>query len=67
MVKMYTTGCPRCNVLKKKLDEKGIQYEMITDKDIMISKGFSVIPILEVDDRIMEFAEAVKWINGRCD
>lgn len=64
---MYTTGCPRCNVLKKKLDEKGIQYEVITDKDIMISKGFSVVPILEVDDRIMEFAEAVKWINGRCD
>lgn len=62
---MYTTGCPRCNVLKKKLDEKGIQYEMITDKDIMISKGFSVVPILEVDDRIMEFAEAVKWINER--
>ena len=65
MVKMYTTGCPRCNVLKKKLDEKGIQYEMITDKDIMISKGFSVVPILEADDRIMEFAEAVKWINER--
>ena len=65
MIKMYTTGCPRCNVLKKKLDEKGIQYEMITDKDIMISKGFSVVPILEVDDRIMEFAEAVKWINER--
>lgn len=65
MVKMYTTGCPRCNVLKKKLDEKGIQYEMITDKDIMMSKGFSVVPILEVDDRIMEFTEAVKWINER--
>lgn len=67
MVKMYTTGCPRCNVLKKKLDEKGIQYEIITDKDIMIDKGFSVVPILEVDDRTMEFAEAVKWINGRSD
>lgn len=65
MVKMYTTGCPRCNVLKKKLDEKGIQYEMIADKDIMISKGFSVVPILEVNDRTMDFTEAIKWINER--
>ncbi len=65
MVKMYTTGCPRCNVLKKKLDEKGVQYEMITDKDIMMSKGFSVVPILEVDGGIMDFTEAIKWINER--
>lgn len=65
MIKMYTTGCPRCNVLKKKLDEKDVQYETITDKDIMISKGFSVVPILEVDDRTMGYTEAVKWINER--
>ena len=65
MVKMYSTGCPRCNVLKKKLDEKDVQYETITDKDIMISKGFSVVPILEVDDKTMDFTEAVKWINER--
>ena len=65
MVRMYTTGCPRCNVLKKKLDEKGIQYEIITDKDIMMSKGFSVVPVLEVNDRTMDFTEAVKWINER--
>ena len=34
MVKIYTTDtCPRCKVLKVKMDAKGIPYESITDVD----------------------------------
>lgn len=64
-VKLYTTHCPRCNVLEKKLNQKNINFEAITDFDIneMIEKGFSVAPILSVDNELMDFSQANTWIN----
>ena len=33
---LYSTGCPKCRVLEKKLDKAGITYELITnEKDIL--------------------------------
>jgi len=60
---LYEHGCPRCNVLKMKLDQKGVQYENITDIEIMKSKGFNEAPKLEVDGVVMNFKEAVDWIK----
>lgn len=28
----------------------------------MISKGFMSVPILEIDDEVMDFNKAIKWI-----
>ena len=64
MIKLYTTGCPKCSVLEKKLSTKGINFEKITDIDLMISKGYSAAPILEVDDTPLSFPEAVTWVNN---
>lgn len=63
MVILYSTGCPKCQVLKSKLDSKNISYEVFDDKDKMINKGFTNVPILEVDGEIMDFKKAVEWIN----
>ena len=63
-VTLYSTNCPRCVVLEKKLDEKGIEYDLVTDEDVMINKGFMTAPILEVDNEVMSFGEAVKWVMG---
>ena len=65
MIKLYTTECPRCNVLEKKLNEKNITYEKIKDFDAseMINKGFVMMPILCVDDKYYEYREAVEWLN----
>ena len=60
---LYEHGCPRCKVLKMKLDQKGIQYENITDVYVMQAKGFKEAPKLEVDGVIMDFKEAVNWIK----
>lgn len=65
MVKLYSTGCPRCVVLKKKLQQKGIPYEEENDKDLMVSLGFKEVPILDVDGVVFEFTEAVHWINSK--
>lgn len=60
---LYTTHCPKCTVLEKKLTSKNIPYEEVTDVDLMINKGFDAMPVLEVDDAIMDFKTANTWIN----
>lgn len=62
---LYSTGCPKCNVLKSKLDSQKIQYELVTDVDQMKNKGFMSAPILQVDDDYYSFGEAVKYLNNR--
>jgi glutaredoxin len=62
---LYEHGCPRCKVLKMKLDQKGIQYETVNDISIMQAKGFNEAPKLEVDGMVMGFKEAVDWLKGQ--
>lgn len=62
---LYEHGCPRCKVLKMKLDQKGVEYETINDINIMKAKGFNEAPKLEVDGVVMGFKEAVDWLKGQ--
>ena len=62
-VTLYSTGCPKCNVLEKKLAEKNIDFEVVSDVDIMQNKGFMTMPMLEVDGKTMDFGSSVRWIN----
>lgn len=62
-VVLYSTHCPKCNVLESKLNQKGINYEEINDVKIMREKGFMSAPNLEVDGVVYDFKEAVKWIG----
>lgn len=62
MVKLYTTHCPKCRVIEKKLAQKGIEYTEITDQEEMINRGFKSAPVLEVDDKILNFGDANRWI-----
>ena len=60
---LYEHGCPNCLRLKNRLDEKGIQYEDVTDIELMKSKGFKSAPKLEVDGVVMDFVDAIKWVK----
>ena len=60
---LFSTKCPRCVVLEKKLKQKGIDYDEVNDVSIMEKRGFLSVPMLEVDDKIMDFKEANDWIN----
>jgi glutaredoxin len=61
---MYTTGCPKCKVLASKLNAKGVEYETCTDTSVMESKGIETLPVLSVDGKLLEFSDAVKWVNN---
>lgn len=60
-----STGCPQCDVLKMKLSQKGIQYEVCDDVDEMERLGIQSIPVLSVDGRLMNFPEAFNYVNER--
>ena len=62
-VTLYSTDCPKCKILEKKLLQKSIDFQVVTDRELMISLGFSTMPVLKVNDKIMNFKEAVNWVN----
>lgn len=62
---LYSTGCPKCNVVIAKLNKAGLNYEVCNDTNKMEQLGIDQLPVLEVNGELMEFAKAVKWI-GEC-
>lgn len=60
---LYSTGCPRCNILKKKLNAKNIEYTEINDKEKMASLGIDEIPILLIEGNSLKYKEAINWVN----
>ncbi len=66
---LYSTHCPKCNVLKKKLDQHQINYDVVTDidaiQDISNKTGIKTIPILEINNKFMDFKSAIDWMDGK--
>ena len=50
-------------MLESKLKQKRVNYEVETSEDAIKATGFSSVPLLEADGKIMEFGEAVAWVN----
>lgn len=63
-VTLYTTHCPKCNILTEKLSQKGIKFTEITDEDFMIKAGIKSVPTIElVNGARYEFKDAVDWLK----
>lgn len=60
---LYSTGCPRCEVLKSKLADKSISYTENNAVDEMTALGITQVPVLSVGGKMLEFKEAVEWVN----
>lgn len=60
---LYSTGCPKCKVLKKKLDSKNIQYKEVNDVEEMRKFGILSVPVLRVNTKLYNFTDAVNYIN----
>ena len=67
MVELYSTGCPKCNVLKKKLESKGVEFTLIDNPEYVLLKANELnlltVPFLIMEDgRVLNFEQAVKEI-----
>lgn len=63
MPTLFSTGCPKCQILEKKLAQKGIEYVEVNDTQQMLDMGLKSVPWLEVNGQMMDFNQANKWIN----
>ena len=63
MITLYSTNCPKCNVLKQKLQSLNIDFEVSDNIDELINLGFMEAPILKVNDQYLNFSKAVNWIK----
>ena len=61
----HSTKCSKCKVLETKMKNKNINYEENNDIDLMISKGILSAPCLEIDGKILDFKNAVEWVNNQ--
>ena len=63
---VYSTHCPQCRVLEKKLEMAGFQFSIVDDVDEMSKLGMKSAPGLQVNcGPIMNFKEALDWIKER--
>lgn len=61
---LYSTHCPRCEILEEKLKNKGIEYIEENSIDVMQEKGIMSVPMLEYNGELLDFGKAVKLINS---
>ena len=66
MITIFTTEtCPKCKILKKKLEDKGLEYTEVTDEEKLRQMDILSVPVMTVDGERMDFAEAIKYVNER--
>jgi glutaredoxin len=58
---LYSTGCPKCAILKERLNKTGVLYTENNSVDEMIRLGITQVPALMVGARLMGYYDAVKW------
>jgi glutaredoxin len=66
---LYSTNCPKCKVICKKLQQKELEFTEIDCKtdttyiEMLSGKGFRGMPVLQVGDEYFDFIKANKWIG----
>lgn len=64
---LYSTNCPKCKILEKKLTEKNIKFTKNNNVIDMTELGIDQVPVLSIDGKLLSFVEVNKWINERED
>lgn len=65
MIKLYTTeSCTHCKELKKNMKEKNIVFEEINDVVIMKSKNIKFVPVIEIDEILLNSKEAFEYVES---
>lgn len=59
--------CPKCSVLEKKLQSKGVEFTVVEDEaitsDLGRREGILSAPILEVNGEYLDFSHAKSYID----
>lgn len=61
---LYSTHCPKCGVLEKKLQRAELDYEICSDAEKMKERGLTEIPMIEIEGQLYRFSDACSWISS---
>ena len=63
---LYTTGCPKCRILEKKMNDKNLEFEKVDDTAKMAELGIESVPALRIQDgTLLGYFDAVNYVNGQ--
>lgn len=60
---LYTTHCPKCHVLEKKLNDLNLSFEICDDIKTMRAMKMLQAPMLAVNDELLDFSKAIAWLR----
>lgn len=62
---LYTSDtCHRCKIVKELFAIHSVEYEEITDRDILLSLDVESVPVIEVDDKIIDdWVSVLGWLK----
>lgn len=61
---LYSTkNCHRCKAIKQILQVNNIEYDEITDIDIMKNKGFLEVPMMEIEGKTLDYGDISAWLK----
>lgn len=64
MMVLYSNNCPNCRIIKQMLDAKHIEYTENNSVDDMIALGINNVPVLQVENELLLFNEAIQYIRN---
>ena len=62
-ITVYSNKCPNCKLLEEFLDKKHVEYDLVSDVQEMINKGFDHVPMVEIDGTVYEMDAAMLKIG----
>lgn len=67
-ITVYSTNCPKCKVLIKKLQDSGLKFEVIDDEDVVVQvanfANITSAPFMVINNTTFyDFAEAIDYVN----
>lgn len=65
MITLYSSSsCPRCKVLKMKMDKAGIEYNVVEDIKEMEGLGIKSLPHLQLEEgKLLDFSGALAFVK----
>lgn len=62
---LYTSEtCPRCKIVKDMLNIHSVQYEEITDRELILSMDLESVPAIEVGDTLIDnYVMVLNWLR----
>lgn len=59
---LYTSDtCHRCKIVKELFAIHSVEYEEVTDKDLILSMDVESVPVIEVENQIID-----NWVSVLC-